>query len=282
MSTVDVRKDKRGKRGKPWVYTGLVIGLFFVAAPFVWLLLNSLKTRDEVAQLPPTWWPHELSVVGFTELFETQNFGRFFFNSVVVAVAVTLGNMVFCSMLGYALAKIEFRGKKVIMGLVMAKLMIPGLMTLVPTFVIVAKMDLVNTYTGLILPFLATPLGVFLMRQFMMGIPDELTDAARIDGAGEWRIFFRIVLPLCKPALATLGILTFLGNWNSFLWPLMSAQDSDHYTLPVALALFQSDHINSDRGLVLAGAVVTVVPILIVFLLLQRHFVRGVAMTGIK
>jgi multiple sugar transport system permease protein len=143
-------------------------------------------------------------------------------------------------------------------------------------------MGLANSYAGLVLPFLAGPFGVFLMRQFLMSIPDDLIEAARVDGAGEWRIFWRIVLPLCRPALATLGILTFLGSWNSFLWPLVVATTEDKYTLPVALALYSVGQNRTDFGLLLAGAVVVVLPVLIVFLILQRHFLRGIATTGLK
>jgi multiple sugar transport system permease protein len=160
--------------------------------------------------------------------------------------------------------------------------MIPGMVTLVPLFVLVANMGLVNTYWGLILPFLAAPFGVFLMRQFFFAIPDELIDAARIDGASETRIFLQVVMPLAKPALATLGIITFLGSWNNFLWPLVVATTEDKYTLPVALALYSTGQNQTDYGLLLAGAVVVVVPVLVVFLILQRHIVQGVAMTGIK
>jgi multiple sugar transport system permease protein len=199
-----------------------------------------------------------------------------------VAVAVTLGNLVFCSMLGYVLAKAEFAGKKLLFRIVLGTLMIPGMVTLVPLFVLVANLGLVNTYLGLILPFLAAPFGVFLMRQFFLGIPDELIDAARVDGASEARIFVQVVMPLAKPALATLAILTFLGSWNNFLWPLVVATSEDKYTLPVALALYSTGQNQINFGLLLAGAVVVVVPVLVVFLLLQRFFVQGVAMTGIK
>jgi len=195
---------------------------------------------------------------------------------------VTLGNLVFCSMLGYVLAKFDFAGKKVLFRLVLGTLMIPGMVTLVPLFVLVANMGLVNTYGGLILPFLAAPFGVFLMRQFFLAMPDELIDAARVDGASEARIFLQVVMPLAKPALATLAILTFLGSWNNFLWPLVVATTEDKYTLPVALALYSTGQNQTDYGLLLAGAVVVVVPVLILFLLLQRYFVQGVAMTGIK
>ena len=156
----------------------------------------------------------------------------FFVNSLIVAVFTVLGNLLFCSMIGYALAKMDFAGKRVLFLLVMVTLMVPGVVTFVPLFVLVSKMGLLDTYPALILPFLTSPLGVFLMRQFMMGIPDPLIEAARIDGAGEFRIFARVVMPLCGPPLATLGILTFLGSWNNFLWPLVAAQSQEMYTLP--------------------------------------------------
>jgi multiple sugar transport system permease protein len=185
-------------------------------------------------------------------------------------------------MLGYALAKLRFRGQKIVFTAVMATLMIPGVVTFVPLFVLVANAGLIDSLPGLILPFLVSPFGVFLMRQFMLGLPQELIDAGRVDGAGELRIFARIILPLCGPALATLGILTFLGSWNNFLWPLVVAQTEQTYTLPVALALYSTGQNITQYGLLLAGATVVVVPILIVFLVFQRRFIEGIATTGIK
>ena len=161
-------------------------------------------------------------------------------------------------------------------------MMIPAVVTFMPLFVIVTKMNINNTRLGLILPVLAGAFGAFLMRQFILGIPDELLDAARIDGAGEYRIFFRIVLPLCGPALATLAVLTFLGNWNSFLWPLVVASTEDMYTLPVALALFSVGQQESNVGLQMAGAVVVVLPIVVLFFAMQRYIIRGIATTGLK
>ena len=263
-------------------YLILGLGLIVVMSPFLWMALSSVKTTGEIRRVPPTWWPEAPTLDNFRDLFSRLDFPQFFTNSAVVATAVTLGNLVFCSMLGYVLAKSEFAGKALLFRLVLGTLMIPGMVTLVPLFVMVANMGLVNTYWGLILPFLAAPFGVFLMRQFFLGIPDELIDAARVDGASELRIFAQIVVPLAKPALATLGILTFLGSWNSFLWPLVVATTEDKYTLPVALALYSTGQNQTDYGLLLAGALVVVVPVLVVFLLLQRYFVQGVAMTGIK
>jgi multiple sugar transport system permease protein len=210
------------------------------------------------------------------------SFPTYFFNSTLVAIVVTLGNVVFCSMLGYALAKLEFRGKRVIFALVLGMLMVPAIAILVPLFVLVSNLGLTNTYAGLILPYLAAPIGVFLMRQYFLGLPDELIQAARVDGASEFRIFWNVMLPLCGPALATLAILTFLGSWNNFIWPLVVAQTEDRYTLPVALALYSVGQNATQYGVLLAGAVVVVLPVIAIFLALQRHFVQGIAMTGIK
>ena len=282
------RSHKMTNRGfgeaRPNVFAYLVLGLglIVVTSPFVWMALSSVKAEGEIRRVPPTWLPEAPTLDNFRELFDRLDFAQFFTNSLVVAIVVTLGNLVFCSMLGYALAKFEFAGRKVLFWLVLGTLMIPGMVTLVPLFVLVANIGLVNTYMGLILPFLAAPFGVFLMRQFFLAMPDELIDAARVDGAGEFRIFYKIVMPLAKPALAVLAILTFLGSWNSFLWPLVVATTEDKYTLPVALALYSTGQNQTDYGLLLAGAVVVVVPILVLFLLLQRYFVQGVTMTGIK
>jgi multiple sugar transport system permease protein len=185
-------------------------------------------------------------------------------------------------MLGYALAMLDFPGKKALFGVVMGTLLIPGVVTFVPLFVLVANAGLVDTLPGLMLPFLAAPFGVFLMRQFILGLPRDLLDAGRVDGASELRIFGRIFLPLCGPALATLGILTFLASWNNFLWPLVVAQTEDTYTLPVALALYAKGQNATNYGLLLAGATVVVVPVLLVFLTFQRRVIEGIATTGIK
>ncbi|HET7822528.1 MAG TPA: carbohydrate ABC transporter permease [Ornithinibacter sp.] len=269
-------------KGKWWLYVLLTIAVVVVAAPFVWMVLGSLKTTTELRQVPPTWWPQNPSLDNYSQLFSQLSFGTYFANSTIVAVVVTAGNLLFCSMLGYALAMLEFRGKKVVFVAVLATLMIPGVVTFVPLFVLVANAGLVDTLPGLMLPFLAAPFGVFLMRQFILGLPRDLLDAGRVDGAGELRIFARIILPLCGPALATLGILTFLGSWNNFLWPLVVAQTEDTYTLPVALALYSKGQNSTNYGLLLAGATVVVIPILLLFLAFQRKVIEGIATTGIK
>jgi multiple sugar transport system permease protein len=272
----------RSRFSRWWLYGILTVGLVAVVTPFVWMVLGSFKSEGELRQSPPTWWPQTASFDNYTQLFSQLGFGKYFFNSTVVAVTVTTGNLLFCSMLGYALAMLEFKGKRALFGLVIGTLLIPGVVTFVPLFVLVANAGLVDTLPGLFLPFLVTPFGVFLMRQFILGLPRELLDAGRVDGAGELRIFGRIFLPLCGPALATLGILTFLGSWNNFLWPLVVAQTEDKYTLPVALALYSTGQNSTQYGLLLAGATVVLLPVLVVFLIFQRRFIEGIATTGIK
>lgn len=282
-TSVEPRSDKgRPKRRGVWLHVGLVLGLLIMIVPFVWMILGSFKTTAELRQVPPTWIPEQPTLGNYQDLFDRLDFARFFFNSAVVAVLVTVGNLVFCSMLGYALAKLRFPGRRPLFLLVLATLMVPGLVTFMPLFVLVANMGLVNTHAGLALPFVAQAFGVFLMRQFIMGVPDELLDAARIDGAGEHYIFWRIVLPLTGPALATLAILMFLGSWNNFLWPLVVATTENMYTLPIAIALFSTGQHETNLGLLMAGSAAALVPVLVVFVVLQRFFTQGIAMTGIK
>ena len=282
-SYVDPADATGNRRKNTWlIYLGLTFGIVLMVGPFLWMLLGAFKPQAEFLVNPPTFLPKNPTTDNFTRLFDQLDFPRFFFNSTVVAVAVTLGNVLFCPMLGYALAKLKWRGKGLVMGLVLATLMVPAGITLIPNFVLMANLGLVNTYPGLILPFLVGPFGVFLTRQFMYGIPDELLEAARIDGANEWKIFWSIVLPITAPVLATLGILTFLGSWNSFLYPLVMAQEPAMYTLPVALATFATGQYQADHGMLMAGSVVLVLPVLIIFILFQRWITEGIATTGLK
>jgi multiple sugar transport system permease protein len=276
------RVSEANRRSPWWLYAVLGVGLLAMSLPFLWMLVSSVKPEAEVRQIPPTWLPETFTLENYQTLFDRLSFPTYFFNSTVVAVVVTLGNVVFCSMLGYALAKLEFRGKRVIFAIVLGTLMVPSIAILVPLFVLVSNLGLTNTFPGLFLPYLAAPIGVFLMRQYFLGLPDELIQAARVDGAGEFRIFWNVMLPLCGPALATLSILTFLGSWNNFIWPLVVAQTEDRYTLPVALALYSVGQNATQYGVLLAGAVVVVLPVIAIFLALQRYFVQGIAMTGIK
>ena len=268
--------------GSWWIYLLLIVGVLLMVGPFLWMLLGSLKPQAEFLVTTPTFLPKAATTDNYQRLFSQLDFPRFFFNSSVVALVVTAGNLLFFPMLGYALAKLEWRGKRLIMGLVLASLMVPAGITLIPNFVLMRNLGLVNTYPGLILPFLVGPFGVFLTRQFMYGIPNELLEAARIDGANEWRTYWTVVLPIAAPVLATLGILTFLGSWNSFLYPLVMAQEPNMYTLPVALATFATGQYQADHGMLMAGSVVLVVPVLLIFILFQRWITEGIATTGLK
>ncbi len=265
-----------------FTYVMLTVGVVAFVMPFVIMIINSLKTQGELLRNPTGLVPETLTLENYLQWFQDLNIQQFFFTSLIVAVATVAGNVVFCSMVGYAMAKMEFPGKKVLFSLVMLTLMVPGTVTFVPLFVLVSKLGLVNTLPGLFLPFLVTPLGVFLMRQFIMGIPDALLEAARIDGAKEVRIFFTIILPLSGAPIATLSILTFLMSWNNFLWPLVAAQSEATYTLPIALTLFSKGQEATNYGLLLAGAVLVVTPIVILFLFLQRYFVQSVVSAGVK
>ena len=274
---------RRGSRpSRVLAYATLTIAMVATLVPFAWMFLGSVKTEAELRQRPATWWPQTFTWDNFAAWFGRLDIGTFFMNSVVVAAFTVLGTLVFCSMVGYALAKLDFPGKRVVFALVLVTLMVPGVVTFVPLFVVVSKLGMVSTYPALILPFLAGPLGVFLMRQFIQDIPDSLIEAARIDGAGELRIFLRVVMPLCGPALATLAILTFLGSWNNFLWPLVVAQSEDMYTLPVALSLYSVGQNSTNYGVLLAGSVLIITPVLLLFVALQRYFIQGIAATGIK
>ncbi|NEC49532.1 carbohydrate ABC transporter permease [Actinospica acidiphila] len=279
------RPRRRGRVRTPLLYTVASLGLLVMSAPFLWMALSAFKTRRDLTASPPVWLPSEWTLSNFGALLDQLDMPRYFLNSLIVAVLVTLCNLLFCSMLGYALAKLEFTGRSKVFGVVLAALMVPGNLLILPLYVLMTKLGLIDTYAGLVLPFAAGAFGVFLMRQFMQSIPDELLEAARIDGAGEWYIFWRIVLPLVKPALATLTIFTFLGSWNNFVWPLIATNDPDKYTLPVALATFANDPnrtVGGGNGMLMAGSLLVVLPVLLVFVVLQRHFTQGIATAGLK
>jgi multiple sugar transport system permease protein len=273
---------KVDRRAQILLYSILVVGLVLMVAPFLWMLLGSFKPRAEFLQSVPSWLPKAPTFDNYDRLIARLDFPRFFLNSIIVAVAITAGNLIFSPMLGYALAKLRFSGRRVLLLLVLATLMLPASATLIPLFVLMSSLGLVNTYPGLVLPFLAGAFGVFLTRQFFQGLPDELLEAARIDGASEFRIFWTIAMPLATPVLATLGILTFLGAWNGFIYPLVMAQEPEMYTLPVALATFATGQFQADHGMLMAGSVLLVIPVLLIFIVVQRWVTEGIATTGLK
>jgi multiple sugar transport system permease protein len=281
------RTARRGKRARVrlpriLIHVVLTVSLVVALLPLVWMVLSSFKTQGDILSDPTAWLPAHFTLENYAQWFGPLNIGQYFTNTVVVAAVTVVGNLLFCSMAGYALAKMPFRGRGLVFTLVLITLMVPGVVTFIPMFVTVSKLGLLNTYASLFLPFLASPLGVFLMRQFIAGIPDSLLDAARLDGAGEARIFTRIVMPLCRAPLATLAILTFLTSWNNFLWPLVAAQGQSTYTLPVALSLFSVGQSATNYGLLLAGATLVIVPVVVLFVALQRYFTQSLVGTGIK
>lgn len=263
-------------------YVCLTLALLVTLVPFFWVFLGAFKSNEEILNDPGAWFPRRPTFANFITLFQEYNFFQFGANSVIVAAAVVLGNMILCSMVGYALAKIQFRGAKIIFAAVLAELMIPFVALFVPQFVVTARLGLIDSLAGMIVPMIVLPLGIFIVRQFAYSIPDELLDAARIDGAGEFRVFAQVFLPLASPAIATVAILTFLGNWNGFIWPLVVAQSQRNYTLPVGLAIASQAENTTNYGVLLAGSVVVLLPVLILFVFLQRYFIQGIAATGVK
>jgi multiple sugar transport system permease protein len=265
------------------LYAALIVAAIVTLLPFLWVVSGSLRSLEEFQADPGAWFPQSPTFVNYLNLFSTADFGVYLVNSVVVAIIVVLGNVIGGALAGYALAKLEFRGKRVAFGGVLIALMMPFSATFVPQFMITVNIGLIDTLAGIAAPSLVLPISIFIVRQYAMSIPDELIEAARMDGASEWRIFAQIFLPLAGPALATATILSFLASWNNFIWPLIVAQRESTYTLPVGLAATQQAAANvTDYGLVLAGAVVVMLPVLVLFLFLQRYFVQGIAASGLK
>jgi len=260
---------------------GLTAGALVVIAPVVWAALSSFKTTSELSQRPPALLPQSFSFENYSEALGSFDFSTYLINSVIVTIAATLLTLAINTMAAYALAKYNFRGRDGLFLLTLATIMIPLQVILLPVYEVVSSLGLVNSLLGLIIPAAATPTGVFVLRQYMLTIPDDLIEAARIDGAGEFAIFRRVVLPLCVPALAVVTIFSVVWRWNDFLWPLVVAQDESVYTLPVALARLNSQQV-IPFNLVLAMSVLSIVPVVIMFLALQRHIVTGIAQTGLK
>jgi multiple sugar transport system permease protein len=267
--------------------TGLYVALCLVSAlmllPFAWVVFGAFKTQGEFTSNPGGWLPESFAnLENFIVLFAEEGFGPYLVNSIIVSAATVLANALFCSMAGYALAKLPFRGRGLLMACVLVAMTVPYVALFVPQFLIIVQLGLVNTLAGIVAPMLVMPIGVFIMRQFALSVPDELLEAARIDGAGELGIFLRVFLPLLGPAIATVSIFTFLASWNSFLWPLVVAQTEEVFTLPVGLATASQASNTTAYGLLLAGAIVVLLPVLILFLFLQRYFIQGIAATGLK
>jgi multiple sugar transport system permease protein len=264
------------------IVNGLLVGLAALSlAPLLWMLSVSLMQPGEASTFPPPLLPSVPTLANYTELFARAGMGRYLFNSFAIAAATTLLSLLFNVLAGYAFAKLRFAGRDRIFALLLGALVIPGQVAMMPLFLMLKEMGLVNTYGGAIVPGMAGIFGIFLVRQYARSIPDELLEAARIDGASELRIFWSIVLPVLRPILVTLAIFAFIGSWNDFLWPLIVLTDDARQTLPVALASLGREHAG-DSELMMAGAVVTILPVLIVFLALQRFYIQGLLTGSVK
>jgi multiple sugar transport system permease protein len=270
----------------PW-HLVLVPATLVLIFPFVWLVVTSLETPAEALHFPPILIPRELHFANYPNALAAAPFGRFFVNSTVVAVTTVLCNLVFCSLAGYAFARLRFLGRGVLFAVIMATLMVPFQVTMIPQFIITKWLGVhvlaqvgINHIGALILPNAATAFGIFFLRQFFKTLPIEYEESARVDGASRLKVLWRIVLPLSAPALATLAALTFLDSWNNFLWPLIVVTTTDQMTLPLGLATFQGAHA-TEWTLLMAGNVMSLVPMLIIFFAAQRYFIRSVAATGL-
>ena len=259
-------------------YLLLTLGSIVMLFPFLWMLLTSLKPLSEIFNL--SLFPADPTLANYREIIFDSPFPRWFLNSLIVAGVTTLSVLFFDSLVGYTLAKLTFPGKRIIFILILSTLMVPTEMLMIPWYDMSARWGLINTYTGLLFPGLMTAFGIFLTRQFFETVPDELLDAGRIDGLSEFGLFWRVALPLVRQALAALAILTFLGNWNAFLWPLIVTQDRSMYTIPVGVALF-SGEAGSQWNLITTAASLSVFPVLIVFAFFQRQIIEGAVRSGI-
>jgi multiple sugar transport system permease protein len=259
----------------------LAIGAAVTLAPLLWMVSASLMPTGEATALPPRLLPSRPTLEHYRDLFGTLDLGRYLVNSVLIATLTTAIGLLLNSMAGYAFAKLRFPGRDRLLGILIAALVIPGQVAMLPLFLMLKEMGLVNTYLGVIVPGMASVFGILLIRQYALSIPQSLLDAARIDGAGELRTYVSVVLPTCMPVLVTLAVFTFLGSWNDFLWPLVILADDERWTLPVALATLSGEHVQ-DTELMMAGAVLTVMPVIALFVSLQRYYVAGILSGALK
>ena len=269
-------------RAAVWlVHAALVLGAIAALTPMLWMISASLMPTGEASAYPPRFLPRTVTFAHYADLFTRLELGRHLLNSALISTVVTAVSLAINSMAGYAFAKLRFRGREKVWRLLITGLVIPVQVSMLPLFLLMKQLGLVNTWWGVVIPSLASIFGIFLIRQYALSVPDELLDAARIDGAGEMRIYVSIVLPVIRPILATLAIWTFLTTWNDFMWPLVILSDQSKYTLPVALASLVGEHVQ-DTELMMAGSVLTVFPVLLVFLALQRYYVQGVMAGSVK
>lgn len=275
----------RRRKSELWpaffVNFGLALTALLTAAPLLWMLSVSLMPTGEANSLPPRLLPSAPTLAHYREIFVHLEMGRYLWNSLVLSTSITLLSVLLCALAGYAFAKLRFRGRDRLFGAILLLLVVPAQVGMLPLFLMLKHLGLINTLAGAMVPSLASIASIFLIRQFALTLPDELLDAARIDGASEGQIFFRVILPLLLPILVTVGVLTFLTSWNDFLWPLIVLAGERNYTLPAALANLAGEHVQ-DTELMMAGSVLTVLPGIVLFFALQRYYVEGVLLGSLK
>lgn len=276
-----MRKLWQAHRVNLIVYPLLLLVAFVGLLPFYWMIASSLKTMENMFSVPLQWIPDPVNWQSYVTAWQAQDFTRYFINSAVVAIAITLGNLLLASLAGYSLAKFRFKGRHILFLLILSTMMLPLEVTMVPLFLVVKQLDWPNTYQGLIVPFLVDGFGVFLMRQYLLSIPNDLIEAARIDGASELRIYAQVVMPLCKPALAALGVFTFREAWDMYIWPLIIVTVDSLRTVPLGISLFMSSY-GTAWDQLMAIATIGTLPMILLFFLLQRSFIQGIAITGLK
>jgi multiple sugar transport system permease protein len=271
----------RQRVAKIFLYALLLIGAAISLLPMFWMVSASLMPSGEASTFPPHFLPTTVTFEHYLSLFTRLSIGRYLFNSALIAITVTATSLLINGMAGYAFAKLRFRGRDRLFRALSGGLVLPVQVAMLPLFLLLKNMGLINTYWGVIIPGMSSIFGIFLVRQYALAIPDEMLDAARVDGASEFRIFWSIVVPGIVPILATLAIWTFLATWNDFMWPLIVLSDEAHYTLPVALANLSGEHVQ-DTELMMAGSVITIIPVMLVFLFLQRYYIQGVMAGSVK
>ena len=272
----------RNPAAKTFLYLAVVLGAIVMIFPFVWQILMSLATNAQVTSVPPTVWPGQLHFENFAHVFDQLPFLNQLWVSVAVTVIRTVGQLLLCSMAGYAFARMEFPFRRTIFALVLAILMVPPQVYLLPQYQIVQGLGWLNTIAGIAAPGVFSAFGTFLMRQFFLGLPDELAEAARLDGANQFQIFWKVMLPLAKPGLSALAIITVLASWNDLLWPLIVATDSTQMPLAPGIATLTSQRSIPDYPLLLAASLLAMAPVLILFLIMQRRVIDGIAFSGMK
>lgn len=262
-------------------YGTLLFLLFIFIAPLYWMVATSLKVGADIQAWPPQWIPDEITLDSYKQAISVIPFGRLFFNSIVIGVITVVGNVFGCTMASYTLVRKKFKGKNIVFLLIVSSMMLPTHIRLIPLYIMCLKLNLANTYLGIALPTLVTGFGVFMMRQFIAGMPKEVEDAARVDGLSEWGILWKIVLPICRPAVISLSIFAFTWSFEDFLWPLIVTSESTMRPLPVGITLFQG-LVVYEWGPVMAMATLTILPVLVVYLLLQKYFVTGMTAGAVK